>query len=96
MSKNSYILGDININIEKNSSQSINFLNAIEINGAFHLIIKPTRVTDSFATVIDRVITNDIVHKFIPYISLSNLTDHYPNMSIINTIAINNITSGPL
>jgi len=59
-------------------------LNATESNGAFHLITKPTKVTDNSSTVIDHIITNDVVHKLHPSVILSDLTDHYPIMCIID------------
>jgi len=90
-----YILSDLNININENntSSQKINFLNATESNGAFHSITKPTRVTDSSSTVIDHIITNDVVHKLHPSVILCDLTDHYSIMCIIDkleTVNFNN------
>jgi len=39
-----YISGDFNINMNKSNSslQAMNFVNAVESNGAIHLISKPT------------------------------------------------------
>ena len=71
--KTYYIAGGFNINIDESnpSSQAVNLLNSVERNGAFHLIIKPTIVTDYSATVIDHVITIDTVHLLNPFIILS-------------------------
>ena len=48
----------------------------------------PTRVTDSTATVIDHIITNDKIHKLCPYVLPANLTDHYLTMCMINNLKI--------
>ena len=80
MKKTFYILGDINITIYKNnlSAQAKNYINAIACNGAYSMIIQPTRITANSATLIDHVITNDVVHTISPSIILNDMTDHYP------------------
>jgi len=53
-------MGDINLDINnENMLQAKNYLNAVKCNGALHLITKPTRVTESSATVLDYIVTND-------------------------------------
>ena len=67
--KISYIIGGINIDINKtnqNSPQADRYMQVITSNGAFFLITKPTRVTDKTATVIDHIITNDTEHSISP------------------------------
>ena len=83
-----YILGDLNINIKTSniSLQAFKFLNITESNGAIHLSTKPTRVTAGSSSIIDHVITNDLVHKISPFVILSKLTDHYPIMCAITKI----------
>ena len=66
-----------NVNDTNQSSHATNYGNATECNGAFHLITKPTRVTDSSATVIDHIITNDTKHAIYPSIVISNFTEHH-------------------
>ena len=78
-----YILGDLNINTSNISLQAFKFLNIAESNGAIHLITKPTRVTAGSSSIIDHIITNDLVHKGSPFVILSNLTDYYPIMCAI-------------
>ena len=64
---------------ESNSGiQPNNYINTITSNGAFNIITKPTKVITISATLIDHVITNDIIHTIVPSIILSDLTDHYP------------------
>jgi len=54
-------------------------------------------VTDSSFTVIDHIITNNVVHKLHPSVILSGLTDHYPIMSIIDNLeTVNFINHAPM
>jgi len=55
--------------------------------GASLLINKPTRVSDSSATIIDLIITNDSDHNITPRIVISSLTDHYPILCQISNFA---------
>ena len=54
----SYLLGDYNIDILKYNSHSESFLNQLLSYGFFPKIDRPTRITDSTATLIDNIITN--------------------------------------
>ena len=87
-----YILGDLNINIKTSniSLLAFKFLNITESNGAIHLITKPTRVIAGLSSIIDHIITNDLVHKISPFVILSNLTDHYPIMCAITKVTPSN------
>ena len=77
-----YILGDININVNTVSSTqstySDAYLNMLTSNGAFLLIDKPTRVTNTSSSIIDHIITNDNNNILYPCIICSGLTDHFP------------------
>ena len=81
-----YILGDLNINTSNISLQAFKFFNITESNGAIHLITKPMRVTSCSSSIIDHIITNDLVHKISLFVILSNLTDHYPIMCAITKV----------
>ena len=84
-----YIVGDLNIDINKtnqNSPQADRNMQVITSNGAFSLITKPTRVTDKTATVIDHIITNDTAHSILPCVTPTSLTEHYAIMCKINKI----------
>ena len=65
-----YILGDVNLDINKfnRSTLAQNYLDRLISKGFFSLITQPTRVTDTFASIIDHIIrpTNDLSHKLIP------------------------------
>ena len=87
--KTLYILGDVNINIIATNQLYPNaekYLQAITSNGAFSLIAKPTLVTDKSATVIDHIITNDVKHIVMPFVTQSSITDHYAVMCKIGKI----------
>ena len=75
-----YILGDINININKGafeSSQAKNYTNATTSSGAISVVTLPTRVTNNSSTVIDHIITNDLNHHVTPRVIRSSMTNHY-------------------
>ena len=75
-----YILGDINININKGafeSSQAKKYTNPITSSGAVSVVTLPTHVTNNSSTVIDHIITNDLTHHVTPRVIRSSMTDHY-------------------
>jgi len=57
------------------------------------LISKPTRVAASSSTIIDHTMTNDVVHKLHSSVILSDLTDHYPIVCIIDKFEIVNFNN---
>ena len=54
----SYLLGDYNIDLLKYNHYSESFLNQLLTYGFFPKIDRPTRVTNTSATLIDSIITN--------------------------------------
>ena len=56
-------------------------------HGYFPVITLPTRVTNSSATIIDHIITNDNLHTLKPGVIRANLSDHYPIFCTISKIA---------
>ena len=53
--------------------------------GVLPLITKPTRASDSSATIIDHILTNDYEHSIIPSIVETNeISDHYPKLCQVN------------
>jgi len=75
---NFYISGDININIlECNSNNKVNdYINSIYSCGAQCIITKPTRITETSATVIDHIYTNQLNFSCKPGILVYDLSDH--------------------
>ena len=87
-----YILGDFNINLNRdNRTNSANlYINSILSHGAIPLITKPTRISNNSSTIIDHIITNDSKHELQSFIVKSDLTDHYPIFCVINKNSTNN------
>ena len=56
-------------------------------HGYFPLITLPTRVTNSSATIIDHIITNDNLRTLKPGVIRADVSDHYPIFCIISNIA---------
>ena len=88
---NYFILGDLNINTSliNRSLDAMHFINTLLSCGAFPIIIKPTRVTDTSATIIDYIITNITKHKILPgVIEISEVSDHYPVFCQVQNITL--------
>ena len=76
-----YLLGDLNIDltVNKRSLSSLDFLNSLISCGSLPIITIPTWVTETSATIIDHVITNESLHEIKPGVIRYNdkLSDHY-------------------
>ena len=81
------ILGDFNIDILKlESAYTISYLNMLRSN-AFHSIVDmPTRVTSTFSTLIDHILTNDAISQIIPGILNSDVSDFFPTFILIKNV----------
>ena len=81
--KDSFIMGDFNIDLLKhtNSHLSQEFLDTFLSASFLPLISKPTRVVSHAATLIDNIFCN-ILPLPESVIILSDITDHYPIMTI--------------
>ena len=73
--KDGYIMGDFNIDLLKSGSSD--FINNVFSNNNFPTITKPTRVSDSSASLIDNIFTNSI-SLFVPGILIADVSDHFP------------------
>ena len=71
--------GDFNLNLfnSENSSQSQEFLDLIYSSSCIPLISKPTRVTDTSATLIDNISSN-ILPPPKSGILVTDISDHFP------------------
>ena len=88
---NYFILGDLNINTSpiNRSLDALDFINTLLSCGAFPIITKPTRVTDTTDTIIDHIITNVRNHKILPgVIETSEVSDHYPLFCQVQNITL--------
>ena len=79
INKDCFLMGDFNINLfnHEHNNVSQEFLETLFSTSFLPLISKPTRVTNSSASLIDNIFSNIISHPD-SYIVLSDLTDHYP------------------
>ena len=95
--KRSYIVGDFNINLLNAESNLLtsSFLDLIFSLNYMPLINKPTRVTNSTATIIDNIFSNNYQNtESFNGILVSDISDHYPVFHIClepNTVKKMNI-----
>ena len=77
-----YLIGDFNINLLNVDSHNLtaDFNDVIYSYGLIPLITRPTRVTETTATLIDNIFTNKIVqyNESMYGILVSDVSDHYP------------------
>ena len=85
-SKLCLIMGDYNIDLLKINSHtdSENFLNTLGSSCFLPHILKPTRITDHSASLIDNIFFNSLEHYTISGNLVYALTDHLPNFIIFN------------
>ena len=85
-----YMLGDLNIDLLKYEEHRLmsSFVDILYSNNVFPLIIKPTRVTQTTATLIDHVLTNnfDIWGKHRQGILCTDMSDHYAVFHVAGNI----------
>lgn len=77
-----YIMGDYNVNIFNYSGQHAkNLVNLFHTYSFFCTINKPTRVTNTSATIIDHIWTNNIENHIKSGIIFDSTSDHFPVFS---------------
>ena len=85
-----YLVGDLNIDLLKHEEHrpSSDFVDILYANNMFPLIVKPTRVTDKSATLIDHIMTNnfDIYSRHKQGILMSSISDHYALFHIAGNV----------
>ena len=76
-------MGDYNINLLMYSQQYVNdFLNVLYASSFLPLIGKPTRITETSATLIDNIFTNNLSSNISSGIFYTDVTDHLPVFQI--------------
>ena len=70
------LMGDINIDLNSDSSSRTDYIHLIESNAFHSLITQPTRVTADSKTIIDHVLTNDNESTISSGVFLCKLADH--------------------
>ena len=96
-----YVMGDLNIDflksdVHKSTNSLIDVLYSYNV---FPVITKPSRVTETSATLIDHILTNnfDINASHIQGILCSSISDHYAIFHVAgNVIADDNLTENPI
>ena len=81
------LCGDFNLDLlaYRNSSDSQNFMNNLSSLSLIPLISKPTRITDSSATLIDNIFLSN-PSNFSAGTLLSDISDHFPIFVIVKSI----------
>ena len=80
VNKTVYVVGDFNINIlnHEKHKETNDFIDLMYSKGVFPLITKPTRITNTTATLIDNIFTNDLNHNYTSGAFICDVTDHLP------------------
>ena len=84
-----FVMGDFNINLlnYENHTPTNDFINTFFTNHLQPLILQPTRVTDSTSTLIDNIFSNDVSSKVTSGNILIQISDHFPQFSILKNSA---------
>jgi Reverse transcriptase (RNA-dependent DNA polymerase) len=82
-----YIVGDFNLDILKfNSCENCtDYINNLFLHGFLQIVSRPTRCTNTSATLLDHILTNDIRVNYDTCILLSKMSDHFPVISFLNS-----------
>ena len=77
--KHCVIMGDMNIDLLRfeTHTKTDHYLENLFCNGFLPVIVKPTRITHSSATLIDHIYTNNITNKSHSGIIITDLADHF-------------------
>lgn len=83
--KKVFVCGDFNVNLLNTNEhkKTRDFVDTMYSLSLFPVILKPTRITCSSATLIDNIFTNDNESKIVSGILLSDITDHLPVFATI-------------
>ena len=85
-----YLLGDINLDLLKyqKCEQVTSYVDTLFSHGLLQIITKPTRCTNSSATLIDHIITNVCTPVLNSSIMISDLSDHYIVFHNVNSFSV--------
>ena len=84
-SQDTYIMGDFNVDLIKSSShrQSTEFLEGFYSESMYPLISLPTRITDTSATLIDNIFTNNVTDQIKSGLITTRISDHLPVFAFV-------------
>jgi len=93
--KSCTILGDMNVNLLNFTSHSKTeqYLEGLFSNGFLPIIVKPTRITVSSATLLDHIYTNNITATGHSGIIITDVADHFGTFYLTRVNINNNRTS---
>ena len=80
--RQTYLLGDFNLDLLKSADNSARFLDVLNSYGMQPLISLPTRITDNTASILDNIFTNDYYRPVTTGLILSQLSDHLPAFAV--------------
>ena len=88
--KTLYICGDFNIDLMKYNehASTSKFLDMLYSFDLYPLVIKPTRITDQSATLIDNIFTNDVNNNMDNYVLIDDITDHLPVATVLTNVDV--------
>ena len=66
--------------------ETTKFLDEVYSYGMYALIVKPTRINEKSATLIDNIFTNNLGNEFKNFILIDDITDHLPVFSAVTGI----------
>ena len=84
--KEAYIMGDFNIDLLKSHThqQSSDFLEGFYSGGFYPVVSLPTRITDTTATLIDNIFTNNLERQVESGLVTVRVSDHLPVYSFVS------------
>ena len=94
--KTIFVCGDLNIDLLKHESHKStrNFLDMMYSLDLYPLIDKPTRITDSSATLIDNIFTNELHHYITSGMICNDISDHLPMFALCEFNVTRRIVNG--
>ena len=94
--KTIFVCGDLNIDLLKHESHNStrNFLDMMYSLGLYPLIDKATRITDTSATLIDNIFTNELHHNLTSGILFNDISDHLPIFALCEFNVTRRIVNG--
>ena len=83
--KNTYLLGDFNLDLlQADKHKPTNdFLQGLYVGGFYPLISLPTRITDTSATLIDNIWTNNLLAEMSSGLITVRISDHLPAYAFV-------------
>jgi len=83
--KQSVFMGDFNIDLLKFGihEKTNDYVNGIFSRGYMPVILQPTRLSFSTATLIDHIYTNDMISKFASGIVITDVADHFGTFHVV-------------